>query len=79
MLFAGILSIAHILQEARLADKVFLFRRGFHSHFLFAVDYTAEVRFSALLALKKADFCFGECSQVVIVDVARVGQALVLL
>ena len=45
VLLAIVFSIAHIFQEARLADKVFLFRRGLHSHFLLAVDDASKVRF----------------------------------
>ena len=71
--------MAHIFQEAGLADKIFLSRRSFHSHFLFAVDKTAEIRLCALIALEKTQFVFSECSQVVVVDVTRGGQALVLV
>ena len=79
MLLAGVRPVAHVNQEAGLADQVFLLRRGLHSHFLLAVDYAPKVRLLALGALEKADFGFGKCSQVLIVEVARRSQTLVSL
>ena len=70
VLLAIVFSIAHIFQEARLADKVFLFRRGLHSHFLLAVDDASKVWLRALSTLEKASFGFGEGIDVVVVLVA---------
>ena len=79
VLFAGVLSVARVLQEAGLADQVFLLCRSFHSHFLFAVNEASKVRLGALGTLEEASFGLGESSQVVIVEVAWGGQALVFI
>ena len=71
--------MAHVLQEAGLADQVFLLRCRFQIHFLLAVNEAAEVRLCALCALEKASFSFGESSKVAVVEVAWGGKALVFI
>ena len=70
VLCAGVFSVAHVLQDAVLADQVFLLRRGLQSHFLLAVDEATEVRLRALSTFEEASFGFGKGSQIVIVEVA---------
>ena len=53
VLFTGVRSVAHVLQEAGLAHQVFFLRRGLHSHFLFAVDEASKVRLRAFITLIK--------------------------
>ena len=77
--FAGVLSVAHVFQEAGFADQVFLLRRRFQIHFLLAVDEASKVWLCALRALEKASFGFSEGSQVVVVEIAWGSQAFVFI